>query len=181
MRPIYLIYGLLLAQLTLLGYLMLVDEPELATGAPHAQFVGMNVGGDGLARLGSAGAVIGAIGGLSVAVMLLLVTLGVNASRRTVLFWLLIAVVALASQGVWWAMYLGYLSFLETGQVPFVLGFPLPTSWMLYGVWGSGALLSLVYIFGFRRFIFTEDDEAAYEALRAAAEVPRAPEQDALG
>jgi hypothetical protein len=45
---------------------------------------------------------------------------------------------------------------------------------MLFGVWSSGALFCLIYIIGFRRFVFTAEDEAAYEALRARSATPRA-------
>ena len=86
---------------------------------------------------------------------------------------MLIAV--LAAQFVWWSMYLGYVDFLRSGDVPFALGFPVPTSWMLFGVWCAGMVLAAVYIFGFRRYVFTAADEAEYEALRAAAQTPRKP------
>jgi hypothetical protein len=173
-KLIHAIYGLLLAILALLGWLMILPEPTLVTGAPHPLFPGMNMGGDGAARLGHASRVIGVLGSLIMLLMQALPMLGVSARRRDGAFWVLMAVVACAAQGTWWAMYLGYLAFLETGETRFVFGFPVPTTWMLFGVWSSGALFCLIYIIGFRRFVFTAEDEAAYEALRAHSATPRA-------
>lgn len=173
MRLIHVIYGLLLAILALLCWLMILPEPDLVTGAPHPVFPGMNVGGDGAARLGSASGVIGVLGGLIMLLMQALPMLGVSERRRDGAFWVLMAVVACAAQGTWWAMYLGYLSYLATGETRFAFGFPVPTTWMLFGVWSSGALFCLIYIVGFRRFVFTAEDEAAYEALRAQSASPR--------
>jgi len=173
-RLIHVIYGLLLAILALLCWLMMLPEPDFVTGAPHPIFPGMNVGGDGAARLGHASAAIGVLGGLIMLLMQALPMLGVSERRRDGAFWVLMAVVAGAAQGTWWAMYLGYLAFLATGETRFVFGFPVPTTWMLFGVWSSGALFCLIYIIGFRRFVFTPEDEAAYEALRARSATPRA-------
>jgi hypothetical protein len=75
-------------------------------------------------------------------------------------------------------MYLSYLDFLRSGETAFVLSFPIATSWMLYGVWVSGMVLAGIYVFGFRRYIFSLEDEAEYEALRAQAAVPRKPPED---
>jgi hypothetical protein len=49
---------------------------------------------------------------------------------------------------------------------------------MLYGVWISGMVLAGIYVFGFRRYIFSREDEAEYEALRAEAAVPRKPPEN---
>lgn len=173
MQLIHAIFGLLLVILGLLIWLMLMPEPALATGGPHALFPAMNAGGDGLARLNGAVQVVGWLGACCFLMMLLLTALGVRAQRRDGLFWLLMSLVALVSQWVWWAMYYSYLDFLRTGDLQLMFGYPAATAWMLFGVWLSGALLCVIYIFGFRRFIFTAEDEAAYEALRSEAAVPR--------
>jgi len=177
-RLIHVIYGLLLAILGLLCCLMILPEPALVTGAPHPGIPGVNVGGDGRARLGDAVVVIGLLGSAVMLLMQALPMLGVSAGRRDATFWWLMGGVAVAIQGTWWAMYLGYLQFLATGEVGHLLGFPAPTAWMLFGVWFSGTLFCIVYVLGFRRFVFSAEDEAAYEALRAGAPVPRAERPD---
>ncbi len=175
MQLIHAVLGLLLVVLGLLIALMVIDEPAFSTGAAHGLYAGMNVGGDGLVRLGSATWLIGWLGATSMLLMVLLSAFGVRAERRSGVFWVLIVIAAAGAEFVWWSMYLEYLAFLRTGDANFVLSFPAATSWMLYGVWLSGAVLALIYIFGFRHFVFTHADEAAYEALRADAETPRLP------
>jgi len=167
------ILGLVLVIAGLLISLMLIDEPAFSTGLAHELYTGMNAGGDGLARLGAAAGLVGWLGAAIMLLMALMPALGVRVERRSALFWMLMAVVMAAGQWVWWSMYLGYLDFLRSGEPNYVLSFPAATSWMLYGVWLAGSLLSLIYIFGFRRFILSHEDEAEYEALRAEAEVPR--------
>lgn len=170
------IHVILLGLLAIAGCLIaliLTSEPEFSTGQPHPLYTAMNVGGDGLARLGGAVNIIGTLGGIFMLMMVLVCALGVNPQRRSWDFWGLMGVAVLAAQFVWWAMYFSYLDFLRSGETEFVLSFPVATSWMLYGVWISGMVLAGIYVFGFRRYIFTAEDEAEYEALRAAAEVPR--------
>lgn len=174
MQLIHAILALLLVILGLLVWLMLIPEPALATGAPHSLFPAMNAGGDGLARLQGATLPIGWLGACCFLMMLLLTALGVQPARRSGGFWLLMLLVTVATQWVWWAMYGSYLRYLETGELTLLLGYPTATAWMLFGVWLAGTGLCLIYVIGFRRFIFTAEDEAAYEALRAQAEVPRA-------
>jgi len=44
-----------------------------------------------------------------------------------------------------------------------VLGFPEPSAWMIYGVWSGGALFTLFYVVGFRKFFFTHEEERDFE------------------
>ena len=176
-----LIHVLLLGLLVIAGCLIaliLISEPQFTTGLPHPQYQAMNIGGDGLARLGDAVGLIGALGGIMVLMMVLFCALGVRPQRRSWDFWALMMVAVVAAQFVWWSMYLSYLDFLRTGETEFVLSFPVATSWMLYGVWISGMVLAGIYVFGFRRYIFSFEDEAEYEALRAQAAVPRKPPEN---
>ena len=174
MRLIHWILAVLLLILGLLVWLMLIPGPSLSTGGPHPHFPGMNVGGDGLARLAGGVWIVYALGVAVNVLIILLVALGVRADRRRGLFRVLLSGVGLLMQYVWWAMYTGYLDYLRGNPTGEFLGFPAATAWMLFAVWLTGALLCLIYVVGFRRFIFTAQDEAAYEALRAEADVPRA-------
>jgi len=38
---------------------------------------------------------------------------------------------------------------------------------MIFGIWLTGIGLLLLYVLGFRRFVFSEQDEAEYEAILA--------------
>ena len=81
------------------------------------------------------------------------------------------------SIGVWWGMYESYVEYLRSGETALVFGYPLPTALALFGVPLGGALLCLLYVLGFRRFVYTAEDEAAYEAFRTHTGPARIPER----
>ena len=176
MRLIHVILALLLAILGLLGVLLGSDSPAGATGVPHDRIAAMTAGGDGLARLGGMGWVMSSLQVLTILLIHGLIALGVAERHRSLTFWLLLGSSAALSLAIWLGLYFSYVQFLENGAVAYVLGYPLPTALALFGVFLGGSYLCVIYIWGFRRFIFPEADEAAYEALRAAAAEPRKPE-----
>ncbi len=176
MRLMYLLFALVLAMLGMLIWIMLLPEPALSTGGPHPDLAQMNAGGDGLARLGDTVAILYWLQAVAQFFMILLIALGVHEAKRTALFWSVIGAILLLSLGVWTALYLSYLGYLDTGETGYLLGFPTATSVMLFGVWATGASLCLLYVAGFRRFIFSAEDEAAYEALLAEALKPSIPD-----
>ena len=116
MRLMYLIFALILAMLGMLIWIMLLPEPAMSTGGPHPDLVQMNVGGDGLARLGDTAAILFWLQATAQVFMILLIVLSVNDARRTVLFWCVIGAILLLSLGVWSALYLSYLGYLDTGE-----------------------------------------------------------------
>lgn len=175
MRLMHVILVLLLGILGLLLVLLLGDSPAGATGLPHDRIDAMTMGGDGLKRLGGLGWLMSSIQVLSILLIHALIALGVSERRRNGAFWALLGSSALLSLAIWLGLYLSYVQFLESGSVSRVLGFPLPTTLAMFGVFIGGSYLCVIYIWGFRRFIYPEADEAAYEALRAAAEQPRKP------
>lgn len=181
MRLIHAILLLLLAILGLLIVLLVSADPADATGQAHARIADMNVGGDGLARLGGRGWLMCLLQTLTLLLIYALIALGVSERRRTARFWILLAVGAGLSLAVWWGMFFSYMAFLETGSAPLLLGYPLPTAFMLFGVFLGGSYLCVLYILGFRQFIYPEEEEAAYEALRARAAEPRKPDATAGG
>jgi hypothetical protein len=110
-----------------------------------------------------------------------LIALGVAKRHRTPLFWVLLGIGCAISLAIWGLMYTSYMSYLATGSTDTVLGFPRPTAFMLFGVFLGGCYLCGLYIWGFRRFVFTAADEVEYEALRAQIGAPRVPEESPAG
>jgi hypothetical protein len=45
------------------------------------------------------------------------------------------------------------------------MGFPVATAWQVYGTWLGAIPLIILYTVGFRKFIFTDEDEQKYEKL----------------
>lgn len=176
MRLIHFILVLLVAILGLLVLLLMGESPVGATGHPHPQIASMTIGGDGLARLGGMGWAMSSIQVLTILLIHALVALGVNERHRSLTFWALLGSSTALSLAIWIGLYQSYIHFLETGDAKVVLGFPLPTTLAMFGVFIGGSYLCLIYVWGFRRFVFPVEDEAAYEALRAAAAQPRRPD-----
>ncbi len=176
MRLIHLIFLTLLAIFCIVAYLMLAQTPGAATGIAHSTIEGMRIGGDGLDRLGGQGPLIFVFQCLTLLLTFELIALGVAQPRRTRGFWVALGVAFLVSLAIWVGMYTTYMTFLQTGQFTTLFGFATPTTIMLLGVFTGGSVLCVLYIWGFERFIYTPEDEAAYEALRAEAQAPRVDE-----
>ncbi|TNE62347.1 MAG: hypothetical protein EP335_12185 [Alphaproteobacteria bacterium] len=167
MKLIHVVFGLLLVVAGITGYVLLSVPPENAVGLAHPTIAGMRLGGDGLARLGSIG---DAPFYFQIAVILLatfMLAMGVAPKRRTRGFWLFLAGGALIAFIVWASLYLGYKHYLLTGETGLFFGVPVPTAWMLGGVWGSFALFDIFYAVAFRRYFLHPDDERDFEALVA--------------
>ncbi|MCK4990209.1 MAG: hypothetical protein KAS29_06970, partial [Bacteroidales bacterium] len=60
---------------------------------------------------------------------------------------------------VWYQVFDSYMNYLSSGTLSYILGFPEPTAWMIYGLWGGGALLAVAYVVEFRNIIYTKEDE----------------------
>ena len=166
-RLLLIITVLLLVLAALLVWLMVIPEPSAVAGLAHPDQPGMNVGGDGLARLGIAGPMLLWLQTVVLLLIHALVALGVSPARRSGGFWLLLGTTCAVSIAVWWGMYHSYVDYLHTGEPALLFGFPLPTTLAFFGVPAGSVLLCLLYVLGFRRFVYTPEDEAAYEAFRA--------------
>ena len=60
-----------------------------------------------------------------------------------------------------------YWDYSQLGNTSFFGGFPLPSAWMIYGIWLSPLLLAAVIIWGFDRWIFTPKDLEDFQELVA--------------
>ena len=167
MRLMWCLLVVLTSMLAAMLWLMGSAEPMAATGAVHPEFPAMRIGGDGLARLGGQGWLLAALQYLTLTVVYLLIALGVVPKRRTQLFWVLLGIGYALSMGICWLMISSYFQFLAGGALPMLLGYPLPTTIMLYSIFLCGSYLCWLYCWGFDRFIFTTEDAAEYESLLA--------------
>jgi hypothetical protein len=141
-------------------------EPVVdAGGAAHPEFPGMQVGGDGAARLEYIGTLGFVFQCLLLTQIVLLSMLGVSERYRTIEFRCYMG----GSLGImWivaWQMYSGHLEYLETGNTGYFMGFPVATAWQMYGTWLSGIPLILIYSLGYRKYIYTPEDEEKFNQL----------------
>jgi len=42
---------------------------------------------------------------------------------------------------------------------------PIPTAWMLYGIWFVPVVFIILYVSGFRKHVLSEEDEAAFQKI----------------
>lgn len=165
MKPIYFVFLLLLVIAAITGFVLLSDPPSGATGLAHGTISGMSVGGDGAARLEPIGR---APFYFQIAVILLasgLLYMGIAEHRRDRLLRLCFAAGVAFALFVWGMLYGGYEAYLLSGETEVVLGFPVPTNWMFWGIWGSFAAFDLFYVVAFRRYFLPREDEEAFNAL----------------
>ena len=165
MKLIYWVLALLLIIAICLVLIVVGTEPAATTGSVHGQFPAMRIGGDGASRYLPVGMLTLILQSAAIGLYGLLLYLGVNERHRSRLCRVWIVAGSAASMLIWWAIVASYTEFLDTGTTRMFLGFPVATAFAVFGLWLSGFALVLGYVFGFRSFIFTSDDEARYNEL----------------
>jgi len=164
-KPIHLVFVLLLAIAGITIFVLTSDAPSGASGVPHPTIDGLSLGGDGGEKLSAIGK---APYYFQIAVILLAGTLlymGVPERRRDGLLRLCFGIGIAFALFVWVMLFSGYEAYLATGQTRVVFGFPVPTNWMFWGIWGSFAAFDVFYMVAFRRYFLHPDDEAAFHEL----------------
>ena len=164
-KLIVVIFATVLLMAGILIAICLADTVPNAAGVAHPEFNGMRIGGDGAARLQYIGGLAFAFQALLLLLIVCLAALGVAEERRSPELWAYMGGTLLFSLFVWWQMYSGHQAFLETGVTSYFMGFPVATAWQVYGTWLGAIPLVILYTVGFRKFIFTIEDERKYEQL----------------
>ena len=165
MKLIYWVLALLLIIAICLVLIVVGPESAGTTGSVHEQFPAMRIGGDGASRYLPVQMLTLILQSAAIVLFGVLLYLGVNERHRSLRARAWIASGSAASVLVWWAIAASYSEFLETGTTKMVLGFPVATAFTVFGLWLSGFVLVLGYVFGYRSFIFTSDDEVRYKEL----------------
>ena len=163
-----LIGGIFFCAAAMLGILLgifLAPPFAGAAGLPHPTIAAMAIGGDGMARLAPIAPLAFAFHCLILLLCTLLAALGIAEKRRDSLLLLLLPLLFLWQLFICLQLWGGYLSFLQTGETAYVLGFPLPTAWQVYGVWLGAIPMVVFYCLAFSRYIYTEADEQAFAEL----------------
>ena len=150
-----------------LSAICLVETVPDAAGMPHPSYDGLQIGGDGAARLQHVGPLGFTFQCLLLVQIILLCLLGVPDRKRTSELAAYMAASLAVMIFVAWKMYFGHQSFLATHETDYFWGFPVATAWFTYGTWLSAIPLVLIYSIGFNKFIYSEEDEEIFNALLA--------------
>ncbi|MEX0299130.1 MAG: hypothetical protein AB3N28_08660 [Kordiimonas sp.] len=167
MKPIHIVFSLLLVIAGITVYILTSEPPANAAGVAHQSLAGIKVGGDGAARLATIGK---APFYFQIAVIFLaasLLYMGVPEHRRDRLFRMLFAGATAYAVFVWVSLFSSYQAYHETGVTDVVFGFPVPTNWFLWGVWSGFVVFDLLYVFAFRRYFLHPEDEQSFRELVA--------------
>jgi len=164
-KLITVIFTLCLLLGLLLVAIMLADEVTNAGGVPHSEIAGMTAGGDGALRLEHIGIYAFLFQSLLLLLIVCLCALGVSPRYRSTAFYRYMALCYGLMLFIWWQMYSGHQQFLQTDEVTYFMGFPTPSAWQMYGTWLGAIPLMLIYTLGFRKFIYTQADDEAFQAL----------------
>lgn len=167
MKPIHFVFLWLLASAAITGYILMSDVPSGAAGMAHESIAELKVGGDGAARLATIGRAPFYFQISTIFLGVSLLYMGVSEHRRDRRFRVLMAGGTVFALFVWYKLYTGYEAYLATGETDLVFGFPVPTAWLLGGVWGSFFVFDLMFVVFFRDYFWPAEDEAAFEALVA--------------
>lgn len=165
MKPIHIVFSLLLVIAGITIYILTSEPPVNAAGGAHEAIAGISVGGDGASRLAAIGK---APYYFQVAVILLatsLLYMGVPSHRRDALFRGLFAAATAYALFVWYSLYNSYEEYHASGTTDVIFGFPIPTNWFLWGVWSGFVVFDLLYVFAFRRYFLHPEDEQAFREL----------------
>ena len=158
-----LVLGIL--QCLLLLLIALTPTPEQLSAVPHSQFTGMMIGQDGASRLAPIEDYAFYFYLVMLAQICAMIALGVVPKKRDPLFWISLSGCFGLAAVVWWQMFSAYKDYLVTGETAFVAGFPVATAWQVYAVWLAGLGLVALYVLGFKRYVWSDQDQQTFDAL----------------
>jgi len=164
---IYFIFAIAVLMALILLTICLSETVPDAGGKPHAEIAGLQIGGDGAARLEHIGFLGFMFQSLLMVQIVSLSILGVAERYRTKKFLIYMASALALMLLIGWQMFSGHLEYLSSNETGYFLGFPNATAWATYGIWLSAIPLVLIYSLGFREFIYTEEDERKFNELLA--------------
>lgn len=164
-KLIYIIFAIAVLMAGILLAISLAEPVANASGAAHPDFPGMQIGGDGAARLEHIGLLGFTFQCLLLCQIILLSLLGIAERHRTTDLYVYMFGTMLFTLFIGWQMYSGHQEYLDTGSTGYFMGFPTATAWQLYGTWLGAIPLVIIYSVGFRKYIYTPQDEEKFQQL----------------
>lgn len=165
-RWIYAILAFGLIECILIALVLIEPAPANATGIAHPSIPTMRIGGDST-RFDFISGYAWWFQVFVLAQAHCLAALGVKPERRTNLFLGLLAVCYGVALFTWWQIVASYEAFVASGETKYFLGFPTATAWQTFGLFFSGCSLIALYSFGFRHFVWSDEDEQHFNVLLA--------------
>ena len=166
MRPIIILLGLLACLLALCVLIFTIPEPINGHSMAHHSCGRHAPGRRCLATESNPYSAVGyLLGALIYLIISTLVYIGVTRAKRDGKFTLAHSAATLVVLGMWSLLMYLFRQYLHSGDPMIDFAFPLPTLVMLLGLWIAPMSFSLIYILGYRRWIFTPEDEQTFREL----------------
>jgi hypothetical protein len=160
------LFVLLLGLCGVVGWLATQEPAVNQAGVAHPDHPAMALGADGAARHREVLGAGFAFAALTVALFVGLLFFGLRRPGEPVPGKALILTGGTLFLGAFVALFVTYSRYLEDADPEaLVLGFPPPTAWMLYGVWGVPLLFIAFYVTRYKEWVFGAGDEVAYQDL----------------
>jgi len=143
------------------------EKPEYPTGVPHPKYNHILNGGGSISSTGYT-TIFGYLFGLCTALTLcIFIMVGSVKNDRigTIKNYLIFGTVAYII--VYTLTYFSYIDYTTTEHTEFFLGWPKPTAWMIFGMWSTPIIFVFIYIFRFREWILSEEEEKRFNELVA--------------
>jgi hypothetical protein len=175
-RLTLIILALGLAQCLALTLMALTPLPDNIGGVAHGIYNGMRAGGDGSARYLPIAQLAYVFQVVVLAQICCMLALGVKPARRSAFFWAMLTICFGLGVFVWTMLVTSYEQFLAAGETAMVAGFPVATSWLVYAIWLAGLGFVALYVFGFKAYVWSDDDQAEFERIvkQYSPETPQA-------
>ncbi|HVS13737.1 MAG TPA: hypothetical protein VMV46_07425 [Thermoanaerobaculia bacterium] len=160
------LFVLLLGLCGVVGWLAIQEPAVNQAGLAHPDHPAMALGADGAARHQGVLGVGLLFASLIVAFFVSLLFFGLRRAGEPVPGKVLILTVGGLFLGAFVALFVTYSRYLESPDPEaLALGFPPPTAWMLYGVWGIPLLFIAIYVTRFKEWVYGAGDETEYQNL----------------
>ena len=161
MKPYLILLSLLMITALTLAVSLTRPVPEAAKGAPHPEHVEMNQGGEAQRHEGRL--LLGWIYGMAqIGIFIVAIRISIPKDRPG-RWWLMVGSVLYLA--VFSGMMYAYAQ--DKAGAPFVLGFPLPTALLVFGMWPASALFVVLYSTHFRKWVYSEADARRFEEIKA--------------
>lgn len=136
-------------------------------GIAHPKFATMQSGGDGMARhqpvlwLGWVFAM------LQIALFISLLAYGGEKQGRLGPLKVPLLVGGVLYAAIFTALIYSYYQYMQEDKHAMFLSLPIPTAWMIYGVWPIPMVFMFAYMLTFDRWVFRPEDRRRFEQLLA--------------
>lgn len=159
------LFALVLALCALVGALMFVPDRPDYHGIVHPDLPSMLRGGPGAERHARVMGLAWVFGTLQIIFFTCLIAFGARKKQGLRGLGKPLLVGLAAYTAVWTSCLLTYRVYLTEPTHTLVLGLPLSTAIMAYGMWLTPTIYTFLFVFGFKRWYLSDQDLADYDRL----------------